>query len=338
MAGDSLRAASTVVGVLLLVGVVVIVGGVVALGSLTFLDGTGAPQATATFDYEQTPVGLRMSPSAISTAVTVQLNGRDVATFDPDSAGQSVLLPTAPDDRITVVSRDGEQSVLVDRTVDDRSEVGDLIAYYTFEEGDDPTVLEDKSGTDNDGDLVTDGTGARPTWNDGSLEFNGGSDGYVDVQGIDPPEGVDVTSFTIAVAYRQTADPGGVDQLVEHDFDAAGSDNLEWFLETRGSDPHKVDYNVDFPESDIIRSGAAYPTGERHVAVGTYDGSEYTLYVNGAKIGTENHTQEISIENMRIGRDYESNSQYLDGEIYGIRLYYTAFDGEEVQVVTNAME
>jgi len=188
----SARGASTVVGVLLLVGVVVVVGGVVALGALTFLDGTGAPQATATFDYEQTPVGLRMTPSVISTTVTVQLNGRDVATFTPDSAGQSVVLPTAPGDRVTVVSRDRERSVLVQRTVEGRSQIGDFIAYYTFDSGS-PDTLVDRSGNGNNGTINGD-----PTVNGESLSFDG-TDDYVAVTGLNTPV-PNVSAFTVAVA------------------------------------------------------------------------------------------------------------------------------------------
>lgn len=322
------RAASTVIGVLLLVGVTVVVGGVLAVGALTFLDGAGAPQATAEFDYEQTSAGLRMTPQAISTTVTVQLNGRDVATFDPNSAGQSVLLPTAPGDRITVVSRDGEQSVLVDRTVDDRSEVGDFIAYYTFDAGS-GTTLEDQSGNGNDGTLVGDSDG----WTSNAYEFTG--DDYFDVESLDaPPE--DVTEFTIAVSYRQSGFSGdGYSQLVEHH-----NGGNEWFLETNtgtGSQ-YTLDYTVDYPNSKVT-SDESYTNGERHVAVGTYDGSTYELFVDGKSEGSENFDSNVIIGDLVIGADAPNGgSQEFHGEIYEIRLYYRAFDESEVEVVTNAMD
>ncbi len=323
---SSIRGASTVVGVLLLVGVVVIVGGVVALGSLTFLDGTGAPQATATFDYEQTPAGLRMTPGAISTTVSVQLNGRDVATFEPDSAGQSVLLPTAPGDRITVVSRDGEQSVLVDRTVDDRSEVGDFIAYYRFDGENGDTTLVDRSGNGNNGTLDGDADG----WTGSAYDFDG--DDNFDVASLD--SGSNVGEFTIAVTFTQDT-VGGVSQLVEH----YGGGN-EWYLETAtDGTEYTIDYAVNHAGGDVINTGTSYATGQRQVAVGTYDGSTYELFVDGQQIDSRTYDSDVEMGDLVIGADAPNgNSQYLDGRIYEIRLYYTAFDSEEVEVITNAME
>ena len=330
MLRDSGRAASSVIGVLLLVGVVVVVGGVVAVGALTFLDGTGAPEATASFDYEQTAAGLRMTPQAISTTVAVRLNGQDVATFDPESAGQSALLPTAPGDRITVVSTDEERSVLVDRTVDDRSEVGDFIAYYTFDGEDGDMTLEDQSGNGNDGTL----TGEPGDWTGSSYEFDGDDSFTVSDIGV---SGTEVDEFTVAVAYKQT-DPGGgddVSQLVEHQYEEGSN---EWFLENRyGSDSYRTEFAVEFPDNQVA-SGYDYDLGERHVAVGTYDGSDYSLYVDGSRVGGGSHDDTVDTEEMRIGRDFESDIQYFNGEIYEVRLYYTAFGEAEVERITNAME
>ena len=325
------RGASTVIGILLLVGVAVVVGSVVAVGALTFLDGLGTPQATADFSYERTAAGLEMTPEAISTAVSVQLNGREVATFQPRDAGQSVLLPTAPGDRITVVSRDGEQSVLVQEEIDERSEIGDFIAYYTFEGADGDTTLEDQSGNDNDGTLES--VDDEEAWTGNSYDFDGAD--YFSVSDIEVP-GTGVDEFTIAVAFKQD-EPGGSDdvsQLVEHQY--GGN---EWFLETRdtGSNTYEIDYAVEF-DDEQVSSGTDYGLGERHVAVGTYDGSEYDLYVDGTRVGGGTHDDTVGTDEMHIGRDFESDIQYFDGEMYEIRLYYTAFDGEQVQVITNAME
>ena len=331
MSSGSKRGASTVVGVLLLVGVVVIVGGVVALGALTFLDGTGAPQATATFDYEQTPAGLRMTPNAISTAVIVQLNGRDVTTFTPDSAGQSALLPTAPGDRITVVSTDGERSVLVQRTVEDRSEIGDFIAHYTFESGS-GNKLVDRSGNGNHGTLRDYDDGLGPQWNDGSLQFDGKND-YVDVTGLEAE--ADVEEFTVAVAFKQqSTSPDGTSQLVEH----YGGGN-EWYLETdNAGNDYTIDYAVNHGGGEVIKTGERYSTGQRQVAVGTFDGSTYEMFVDGEQIESDTYNSDVKMGNLVIGGDApDGDIQHLDGEIYEIRLYYTAFDGEEVRVITNAI-
>jgi hypothetical protein len=327
MVGGSGRGASTVLGVLLLVGVVVVVGGVVAIGALTFLDGIGAPQATATFDYERTPVGLRMIPSAISTPVTVQLNGQDVATFEPDSAGQSVLLPTAPGDRITVVSRDGDKSVLVDRSVDDRSEVGDFIAYYTFDGESGDTTLEDRSGTENDGQPNGD-----LQWRGDSLRFDGSGD-YVEVNDIQAPDGVEVSEFTVAIAFNER-NRNGIAKLFEHNY---GPDDDEWYMELKGTSPRALEFTItDFTETVRVEG---IPQDERHVAVGVYDGSEYTLYVNGRQSGTISENQDVNLGEMNIAAETDGGlDKEFDGNMYEMRLYHHAFDEDEVEVITEAME
>lgn len=327
--GSTNRGATPIIGNILLVAVVLVVAITVTTLSFAFLDNTGTPTAEAAFDYEQTPAGLQMTPQALGTDVIVKLNGKALTTIEADSAGESVLVPTAPGDRLTVVSTDDEKSVLVDRQVDDRSEVGDFIAYYTFDQTTGDAVV-DRSGNGNDGTITGD-----PTWlsGDGGLQFDGESD-YVTVENISAP--ADVDEFTIAVAYKQQgAGSDDINQLVEHEW----SGN-EWFLETRdgGSDPYRLKYAVGYPDSSgQIQTDDAYDYGTRNVAVGTYDGNDFELYVNGTSVADGSFDRAVNMGDMRIGRDFESGIQYFEGEIYEVRLYYTAFDGEQVEVITEAM-
>ncbi|MFC6975971.1 LamG-like jellyroll fold domain-containing protein [Halomicroarcula sp. GCM10025709] len=326
--GSDERGMTGVVGNLLLVATVVFLGAVLAIGSFAYLDGLGAPTANAEFTYEQTPAGLEMTPEALSTTVDVQLNGKRVTTFGEDAAGRTVLLPTAPGDRITVVSRDGEQTVLVDKAIDDRSEVGDFIAYYTFESTSGSTLV-DRSGNGNDGTVR-----GNPRWTGDSLRFDGSGD-FVEVTGLSAP--IDVSEFTVAVAYR--TDTGARKQeLVEH-IDNDGS-NWLFELKQRGDpDEYDIAYSVDKAsgsQSGQLRVGP-YSEGERRVAVGTYDGSEYTVYVDGQREKSGSFSSKISMGDLFVGRDAERSGDFLDGDIYEIRLYYTAFGEEEVRVVSAAM-
>lgn len=329
------RSVTPVIGNVLLVAVVVVIAVVLVVLSFAFLEGTSAPAAEASFEYEQTPVGLELRPKALGTDVIVKLNGENVTRISADSAGQSVLLPTKPGDRITVVSTEGRRSVLVDRVVDDRSEVGDLIAAYDFESSSGSTLV-DRSGNGNDGTLR-----GNPTWQSGSLRFDG-QDDYVEVRDISSPEPVD--EFTIAVTYR-TNDDSSKQELVEH---ISGTDN--WLLELKpcsrgetpcsGSDGYEPVYNVD--RAGGSQSGQIFggelDANTRHVVVGTYDGSEYTLYVDGDRKTSDTFNGKISMGDMNIGRDAEFSGDYLDGRISEIRLYYTSFDDEQVRVVTNAID
>lgn len=330
------RAATPVAGNVLLVAVVVVLGATLMMLSLTFLERTGTPTADATFEYEQTSAGLRMMPTAIGTDVAVELNGKQVTTFDADAAGQSTLLPTAPGDRITVVSNDRDRSVLVNKQIDSRSEIGDFIAYYTFEDSESKDTLEDQSGNGNDGTVVGD-----HDWGSSSLTFDG-SDDYVKVRDISSE--VAVSEFTVAVVY-ETNDATEKQELVEH---KSGDDN--WLLELKpcthpqvntcsAGDKYVPVYTVDKAggTQDGQIFGGSTTAGTKQVLVGTYDGSEYTLYVDGKQATSDTYTGEISMGDMNIARDIEFNGDHLDGKIYEIRLYYTAFDGDRVEVITEAM-
>lgn len=318
------RAASPLVGNILMVAVVLVVAVLLVTLSMTLLDDRGTPTADATFEYERTDAGLLMKPVALGTDVAVQLNGRQVATFEADSAGVRKLIPTAPGDEITVVSRDGDRSVLVTEEIDDRSEVGDFIAYYEFD-GSGP--VEDLSGNGNTGTLKDDGGGSGPTRAGCGMSFDGSND-HVLVEDISSPR--DVSEFTVAVTYVQQSG-GGISQLVEHRW----SGN-EWFLETGGGEPYRMDYAVEFP-SEVVSSSNAYSYGERHTVVGTYDGDRYTLYIDGSKVASDTHSRPVDMGDMRLGRDFESGIQYFDGVVCEMRLYYSAFDGSEVGTLTDAM-
>ncbi|QSG04986.1 LamG domain-containing protein [Halapricum desulfuricans] len=335
----AIRGATPVVGNVLLVAVVIVIGVVLVTLSFSFLEGTGAPSAEASFEYEQTPVGLEMTATAIGTDVTVQLNGRPVATIEAGDAGESVIVPTAPGDRITVVSRDREKSVLVDRTIDDREEVGDFIAYYTFEAGSGDALL-DRSNNDNNASLKGDKTG----WTGNSYDFTGND--YFEVTKLNAPV-YEVSEFTFAVTYK--TDSGTAKQeLAEH---ISGSDN--WGVEIKpcenwnSCDGDKTDtHNPNFfaDESGGSQSGQIFggpePVGQKQVVVGTYNGSTTEIYIDGEPKATDSFNSEISMGDFFIGTDAESsgNRDNFDGEIYEIRLYYTAFDDQQVRVLTEAME
>lgn len=326
--GDRRRAAAPVVGNILLVGIAIVLAVSLSVLALGFLEGGGTPTGEASFGYEQVPTGLEMTAEALGTDVSVELNGRPFAQFGADEAGRTVLIPTAPNDRITVVSRDADRTVLVDKRIDERSEIGDFVAYYTFGAGSGST-LNDHSGNGNDGSLQGD-----PAWlGGGGLRFDG-TDDYVKVEDISAPVAVD--EFTVAVAYRQRG-PGSdtISQLVEHTW----SGN-EWFLETRddGSGDYRLEYAVGYPDAaGQLQSGYDYAHGERRVAVGTYDGSEFALYVDGTEVGRGSYSRPVDMGDMTLARDFERSIQYLEGDIYEVRLYYDAFDADEVDSITRAM-
>lgn len=335
----SYRGQTAVLGNILLIAIVIVLAVTLTTLSFAFLENTGTPTADAAFEYEQSQAGLEVVPKALGTDVSIQLNGQEIETLSADSAGETVLVPTAPDDTVTIVSEDEDRSVLVNKEIDDRSEVGDLIAYYTFESGS-GTTLEDRSGNGNDGTL----DGDSNNWVDSGYDFTG-SDHFA-VQNLTTPVD-EVSEFTIAVAYE--TDTGDEKQeLTEH---ISGSDN--WGIEIKQcgpnwdactpSDSNKYNPNFFADEAGGSQSGEIFggtqDTGQRQVIVGTYNGSSTEIYVDGNSKGTNSFSSEISMGDFYIGTDAENpgNRDHLDGRIYEVRLYYKAFSDEQVRTLTDAM-
>lgn len=333
------RGVSKVVGVILLVAVVILLATIVAVGATGYSDQLSTLDAGAAFSLSQHPAGIQMNVESIGTDMTVRVNGDTLYELDAGDAGTSLVLPVAPGDRIVGTSGDDTQSVLIDETILDCSRLGDFIAYYDFEKGSDPTRVEDKSCNDNHGTLENDSGSDGPQWSDGSLRFDGNDD-YVNVTGITTDEADNVSEFTIAVKYTQTGSSNRVNQLVEHQF---SDGSREWFLETSDSVPEPYDvgqYSIDYAvqyNSEVAVSTAVSP-GESHVVVGTYDGNDYQLYVDGENKGGGSHSQPTEMGTLRIGRDWEQTNQYFDGEISEIRLYYYEFNQEEVKLLTDVMD
>ena len=327
------RAATPAVAAILIVVITVVLATVVASQFLGFTSKIGGPTSQATFEYAESPVGVEMTPEQIAQDVTVEINGKQVAAFDSSDAGNGKLIPTSPGDQLTVVAADGSRSVLVSRTVDERDEIGDFIAHYTFEEGT-GTTLYDRSGNENHGDIDFDSDPDWITGSDTGLAFDGAGD-HVNVDNLETP-GFDVSEFTIAVAYK-TNTGSQKQELVEHI-----SDEDNWGLELKDNrsniyDPvFFADENSGF-QSDQIFAGIQ-SVGNRQVLVGTYDGSQIEVFVDGNSRGTGSFSSEINMSDMHIGEDAEGSiNDYLDGEIYEIRLYYSAFDDEGVDSITKAM-
>jgi flagellin-like protein len=329
------RGATPVIGNILLVAIVILLGFTLTTLAFAFLEDSGTPSADVAFEYEQTPVGLKMTPVAMGTDVIVKLNGNKVAEIAADQAGKSVLLPTAPDDRITVVSQDEQQSILVEREVDNRDEIGDFIAYYTFEDGNATTVV-DESGNGNHGAIfggitpVNSGCGS-------ALELDGQKGTYVDIGDltVDGPD--DVDEITIAIEYQ--LDSGSdIQNLIEHQ-----DSSFAWYIETREKfdDPHRMRFDIGWnaaPSAEITTGDI--PAKETQILVGTYDGNKMSFYRNGALVGTKSLDRDVALGEVILGADSDPSSigQNLDGQLCNVRFYYAAFDSDEVQRITNTME
>jgi flagellin-like protein len=335
MIGECLakRAASSPLGTILMVAVTVVLAVSVGVFAFDLAQEQGVPTVEATFEYEATPAGLEMTATNIGEDVVVQLNGQRVASFDANDAGKTVLVPTAPGDEITVVSSDSETTVIVNERVDDRSEVGDLIAYYSFDQGSGSTVV-DRSRNGNDG--TASGGYSRVSDEHGTaMEFDGQSGTHVDIGDLAVNGPASVEELTIAIKYSKHGGTDAIQNLVEHQ---AGS--FAWYLETDNEHtaPHRMEYTIGYSNPP---SGTLYTPSlaERapHVLVATFDGDEMVLYRNGTKLGSTALDRDVALGDVILAADSNPGIQNFHGRIYEVRLYYASFSDEEAAVLSNAM-
>jgi flagellin-like protein len=297
------RGQSEVIGTLLLVAIVVVAGASVGLFALGLVN-LGGPTGELVVETRETDAGVVVEPQAVGQEAEIRVGGTPVGRITPDGTGDDIFVPAAPGERVTVVAAEDGRTVLFAETVSE-GDAGDFVAYYTFTAGSGDTLV-DRSASDNDGTLRGD-----PTWvNDSegaALAFDGGDD-HVTVDDLAATGTTNVTEFTVAAKYRITGggdSPNAVQQVAEHATPRAGS-NFEWFLET-------------------------------HVVVGTYDGSSMRLYVDGTRVGQQPLGEDVEMGDLVIGADSDRSSQFLEGRIYELRLYYTGMTDSEVRTLTAAV-
>lgn len=301
---------------------------------IVMLTGAADPDVALTTDTV-----VRLDPTNAGTELTtdysggqeinVQLNGETIATIDGDSTGDTVFLPTAPGDEAHLVAGDDDADVLIRETFD-AGEAGDFVASYPLDE--DTSDLRDHPLNDNHGQFE----GGGPNWGDDDngtyRDFNGSNDS-VNISGLTAGN-TNVGEFTVAVMF-EADDLSTTRQLVEHNND----DGREWHLETTSSED--LQFAVNYPAANISTDSNPLSEDELHVAVGTYDGETYRLYLDGEEMANGTHDVEIDMERMRIGEDDTDptdNFQNFDGRMYEFRLYYTSMDDHEVEMLTRAMD
>jgi flagellin-like protein len=318
---------SPVVGVALMIAITVALAAVTVAMLLGVADPGIAPTQDTAVSLDPTNAGTTLVPEVTgSNAVGVRLNGESVATIDGNSTGREIFLPTAPGDEVMLVTENEDATILV-REQFEAGEAGDFVAYYPFTGS--GTTVEDHSRNGNDGTFQ-----GSPQWVESgqgpALEFDG-SDDYVTVDDLKTTGVGDVEEFTVAVTFEVDSD-GSIQQLVEHN---SGSE--EWHIETTSSDA--LQFAVNWEDGHTIRTADdVVEPGQTYVAVGTYDGETYRFYLDGTEVANATYTSEVNMGEMQLGKNDPADTQYFDGRMYEFRLYYTAFDDHQVEMLTKVMD
>ncbi len=219
----------------------------------------------------------------------------------------------------TSTNINGEDSVMFDFTKSGTS--SSLISYWPFESGT-GTIAYDSIGSN-------DGTLAGNTWwttgiSGGGLSFDGDGD-YVDL-----PENITLRPARITqLAWVNPATLGGVHPIM----------SLE--TTTGTSKGAKLDmYNGIFrfyvgTGSDEVQyvSGTVTKANEWYQVVGTYDGTEACIWINGEKVDCEPLSGNIlydTARDNRIGSWAPATPQYFNGIIDEVKVYDLALTGQEI--------
>lgn len=166
-----------------------------------------------------------------------------------------------------------------------------------------------------------------------SLNFDG-TDDYVD---LGDPASLQPTNITVATWFKtssssamklvrkrlsgyaiQMGDTGGGDP-------APGTGKLSFWIVASG------------PTYYAANSTVAYNDGNWHHAVGTFDGSNVKLYVDGNLITTTSAATSIAYSGggVAIARDGDNAATYFSGQMDDVRLYNYALTLKQVQLMMN---
>jgi hypothetical protein len=320
-----------------MVAITVLLAAVVGVFTLGFDDELEEVSGNVKVDFDESPVGLAMTVEAISTTGEVQVNGETIATIDQGDTGRTILVPTAPGDRVRIVSGNDDTAILVDRAVEDRDEVGDFISYYRFDDQSNPNEIKDYSNQGNTLDLVD--PGATYT-TDGAVDFTHQTGGAKNTS-LSGPLGVDVDAITVLMAVQVDGPGGGggddhsESMKLRVDSSTPGGDQIDFDHEEDGHDDYKTDFVSN--EANVLASGTEHEFGSTHVYAVTISSEHIRAYIDGNNVGQASHDEEVRPEKFFIGNEFDG-SEELDGKVYETRIYHHALNDEEIASVTSLMD
>ena len=201
-----------------------------------------------------------------------------------------------------------------------------LVGYWPLDE-ETGTVAEDVSGTGNDGDHVDSPViGADGLLGTTSYEFDG-EGGHVEVPHDASLEMSDTDAVTVSTWVNKESIQGDEDWVaLAQKSDASYNLQLE-----NGNEPAFTIHDGDWQTTN---SDVELDTDRWYHVVGTYDGEEARIYVDGELEGTESVSGTISDASdfdVGIGENLDQTDRHFDGRIDEVRLYDRALDTDEVE-------
>jgi hypothetical protein len=209
------------------------------------------------------------------------------------------------------------------------TETSDLIAYWKFDEGSGLTAA-DSSGNGNNGALI------GPAWVSGkigkALDFDGANDkvnaGDIDITG----------DFSISVWIYPHSSPN-----TDGQFGVVSKDNANdvinyailYGLWSSNESDKKIRFRFRNQSSEYnVKSNAEVPLNTWTHILGTYNGSNLKIYINGSLDSSASAAASLPTHNSKLaigGRFTGGNSSLFDGIIDDVRIYGRALSPGEIQ-------
>jgi hypothetical protein len=207
-----------------------------------------------------------------------------------------------------------------------------LIGYWPLNESSGSTAY-DHSGNENhgslEGDVVTGSNGFL-----GKTVYNFDGDG----DHVEVPSSSELNlteSMTVAAWVKIDSKPDSHPRIVQKE-----NTNDAYILWNSDDTGHIDEYgwrvDINGTNYDVYTEGETY-SGNWDFVVGTYDGTELRIYLNGKLSSSEALSGEVSTTTspLTIGGDKDNNSSELDGKISEVRIYNHALTPAEVQYLYN---
>ena len=275
-----------------------------------------------------------------STLTVIEVDGTLTDPPGGTAAGRRVYLPWG-DGTFDINALNTDGKLLMRRAIEWGTAGGacGAIGHWNFDEGTGQTAA-DSAGT-NDGTLgpTTSADAEDPTWacvtGGNALDFDG-TDDYVDI----PPIGDGYSAITVSawMKARTFASPENYNPIVARE--EAGDDINDVFAlmardEGVGNEASFRIYVGAGNTKVTARSNIILSTDTWYHLVGTYDGADVRVYLDGIEKGNAAQSGTLSTEATRIALGKFSNNFYVnfDGLIDEVRIYDRALSPAEISAL-----
>ena len=280
-------------------------------------------------DQTEVPIGtaIQFTDLSLGNPTTWEWDFDNDGTIDSYEQNPSYIYTTPGIFTVSLTISDGTNSdseVKTDYiTVEENLDFG-LVAYYPFTEG----SVADSSGNSNDGtNYGASATNDRFGNINSAYEFNGSNTQIV----IPDNELLDL-SQNYSVSLWLTLDSSRSNHRIINK-DGGNDYNSGWclFMNTPGDNLNWCHYPEDGIVSDHIVIPSSIPTQLWQNIIVTYDGENFSCYINGDFINSATPSGSIGINDLplEIGGSSEYN-QFYDGNIDDIRIYNRVLSESEI--------